>query len=365
VGKPSEAFGEPYKIFDKKRIIARLPGPPYFFMNRVVTVEPEPWILKPGGWIEAEYDVPKNEWYFKADRSGVMPFCILLEIALQPCGWLAGYAGSALRSERDLKFRNLGGTAVLYRNIMPEAATLTMRSRLTRVSESGGMIIENFDMQVLQENEMIYEGTTYFGFFSKEALAQQIGIRGAKEQAYLPSRDELAISRSYLFQNDAPLSPDDPNIDPNPALAMPAKALRMIDRIEVYIPDGGPHALGFIRGVKIVDPAEWFFKAHFYQDPVCPGSLGIESFLQLIKFMAIDRWKHLRDTHRFELVTKKVHNWVYRGQVIRSNQKVEVEAFVTEIQDEPVPTMFANGYLKVDGLFIYQMENFGLRLVQV
>ncbi len=365
VGKPSEAFGEPYKIFDENRVIARLPAPPYFFMDRVVTVEPEPWVLKPGGWIEAEYDVPKNEWYFKADRSGVMPFCILLEIALQPCGWLAGYAGSALRSERDLKFRNLGGTAVLYRNILPEAATLTMRSRLTQVSESGGMIIENFDMQVLQENEMIYEGTTYFGFFSKEALAQQIGIRGAKEQAYLPSRDKLAISRSYLFQNDAPLSPDDPNMDSAPALAMPAKALRMIDSIEVYVPDGGPHALGFIRGVKIVDPAEWFFKAHFYQDPVCPGSLGIESFLQLIKFMALDRWRHLRDTHRFELVTEKPHQWVYRGQVIQSNRKVEVEAVVTEIRDEPVPTIFANGYLKVDGLFIYQMENFGLRLVQV
>ncbi len=365
VGKPSEAFGEPYTIFDEKRVIARLPGPPYFFMDRVVSVEPEPWVLKPGGWIEAEYDVPENEWYFNADRSGVMPFCILLEIALQPCGWLAGYTGSALRSERDLKFRNLGGSAVLYRNLLPEAATLTMRSRMTQVSESGGMIIENFDMQVLQGNEMIYEGTTYFGFFSKEALSQQIGIRGAKEQAYLPSQDELARSHSHLFQNDAPLSPDDPNIDSASAMAMPAKALRMIDSIKVYVPDGGPHGLGFIRGVKNVDPDEWFFKAHFYQDPVCPGSLGIESFLQLIKFMALDRWKHLRDNHRFELVTKKVHNWVYRGQVIQSNRKVDVEAVVIEIQDEPVPAIFANGYLKVDGLFIYQMENFGLRLVKV
>ncbi|OQX05142.1 MAG: hypothetical protein BWK80_52620, partial [Desulfobacteraceae bacterium IS3] len=54
VGKPSEAFGEPYKIFDESRVIARLPGPPYFFMDRVVTVEPEPWMLKPGGWIESE-----------------------------------------------------------------------------------------------------------------------------------------------------------------------------------------------------------------------------------------------------------------------------------------------------------------------
>ncbi len=55
VGKPSEAFGEPYKVFDRKRVIARLPGPPYSFLDRIVAVEPEPWVLKPGGWIDGEY----------------------------------------------------------------------------------------------------------------------------------------------------------------------------------------------------------------------------------------------------------------------------------------------------------------------
>ena len=33
-------------------------------------------------------------------------------------------------------------------------------------------------------------------------------------------------------------------------------------------------------------PSEWFFAAHFYQDPVCPGSLGLESFQQLLKVVA-------------------------------------------------------------------------------
>ncbi len=373
IGKPSEAFGEPYKIFDEEKIIARLPGPPYFFMDRVISAEPAPWVLKPGGWIEAEYDTPPDEWYFKADRTGAMPFCILLEIALQPCGWLAAYLGSALRSENNLKFRNLGGNAVLHR--LPEFGTLgkssdepvplTMRSRMTQVSESGGMIIENFDIQILQAGELIYEGDTYFGFFTKEALAQQVGIRGAKEQAYAPTPEELERSQSYLFENESPLSPDDPEITPGPSLAMPAKALRMIDEIEIYVPDGGPSGLGFIRGTKQVDPDEWFFKAHFYQDPVCPGSLGIESFIQLIKFMAIHRWHHLVNTHRFELVTGKQHNWIYRGQIIQKNKKVEVDAVVTEIQEGPAPVIFADGYLKVDNLYIYQMENFGLRLVPI
>jgi PfaB family protein len=363
VGKPSEAFGEPYEVFDRERVIARLPGPPYSFLDRVVAAAPEPWVLKPGGWIDAEYDVPADEWYFRADRSASMPFCILLEIALQPCGWLAAYLGSALRSNNDLKFRNLGGNARLNRTILRKEKTLTIRARMTKVSEAADMIIEHFDFMVLQAQETVYSGDTYFGFFSKQALANQVGIRGAEDLAYTVSPDELERSRSRDFTDDAPLSPDDPDDTPAPSLSMPSKAIRMIDRIDVYVPDGGPQGLGFIRGVKTVDPAEWFFKAHFYQDPVCPGSLGIESFLQLVKFAAMDRWEHLADTHRFEWITDQPHQWTYRGQVTPENKRIEVEAVITKIVDTPVPAIYANGFLKVDGRYIYQMENFGFRLV--
>ncbi|MGB2929839.1 MAG: beta-ketoacyl synthase N-terminal-like domain-containing protein, partial [Desulfobacterales bacterium] len=365
VGKPSEAFGEPYRVFDRDRVIARLPGPPYSFLDRIISVEPEAWALKPGGWIEAEYDVSPDAWYFKADRSSSMPFCVLLEIALQPCGWLAAYLGSALRSEKDLKFRNLGGNAVLNRMILPDKKTLSMRTRMTKVSEAGEMIIEHFDFKVLQDAEIVYWGDTYFGFFTKQALARQIGIRGADQQAYCPTAAELQGSRSCKFKNQAPLWPDDPDVHPAPPLAMPAKALLMIDRVETYVRTGGPQGLGFIRGVKQVRPDEWFFKAHFYQDPVWPGSLGIESFLQLVKFMAIDRWEHLADSHRFELITGKPHNWVYRGQVIPENKTVEVEAVATKIINTPVPTLYANGFLKVDGLYIYQMGNYGFQLIPI
>jgi 3-hydroxymyristoyl/3-hydroxydecanoyl-(acyl carrier protein) dehydratase/malonyl CoA-acyl carrier protein transacylase len=365
VGKPSEAFGEPYRVFDQERLIARLPGPPYSFMDRVVAVEPRAWVLKPDGWIEAEYDLRPKAWYFKADRSGSMPFCVLLEIALQPCGWLAAYLGSALRSENDLKFRNLGGRAVIRRTIFPVEKTLTMRARMTKVSEAGEMIIEHFDFEVLQNAEVIYAGDTYFGFFSKEALDQQVGLRGVDNLVYHPTADELHDARSHSFESQAPLTPDDSQLDPSPSLAMPSDALRMIDNIEIYAPQGGPQKLGFIRAAKQVNPDEWFFKAHFYQDPVCPGSLGIESFLQLVKFMALDRFKELAGSHCFELISDDPHNWNYRGQVIPENKKVEVEATVTKIIDSPFPSIYANGFLKVDGLYIYQMENFGFRLVPI
>jgi 3-hydroxymyristoyl/3-hydroxydecanoyl-(acyl carrier protein) dehydratase len=362
IGKPSDAFGKKYEVFDHGRILARLPGPPYFFMDSVTAIDHPAWELKPAGWIEASYTVPDNEWYFKANRSDKMPFCVLLEIALQPCGWLAAYAGSALHSDKQLKFRNLGGKAVLFREVNRNAGTLTMRTRLTKVSEAAGMIIEDFDIQILNDGELIYDGATNFGFFTNETMAQQVGIRNPEKIIFVPDAEALKNARSVTFAPEAPLTPDDADETPCAAAAMPSKALLMIDGIDCYIEDGGPCGLGYVQGYKIVDPDEWFFKAHFYQDPVCPGSLGIESFLQLIKFAALERFGDLKDTHAFEFITGSENEWLYRGQVIPRNKKVEVTALITSVTEGDAPEIIADGYLCVDGLLIYQMKQFGFRL---
>ena len=365
VGNPSEAFGEPYRVFDEQRTIARLPGPPYCFMDRVIQVEPPAWELKPDGWITAQYDIPPSEWYFSADHSGVMPFCILLEIALQPCGWLAAYVGSALRSQQDLKFRNLGGSAVLHRQILPDSGILTMRCRMTKVSEAAEMIIENFDFEVLCGDTPVYTGDTYFGFFSAPALGQQKGLGAEDPMVKTMQPYAGTTSGGRVLEVTEPLTPgaaqgqavaDEP-------LRLPGKALLMVDRIDALISDGGPKGLGYIRGIKTVDPEEWFFKAHFYQDPVCPGSLGLESFLQLMKTMAMERWPELVRSHCFRMVEGSRHAWDYRGQIIQTNKTVVVEAVITHIESGASPMMRADGLLSVDGLPIYKMQNFELALI--
>ena len=64
--------------------------------------------------------------------------------------------------------------------------------------------------------------------------------------------------------------------------------------------------------------------------------------------MALDRWEHLAETHQFALTTEGSHHWIYRGQIIPVNQKIEVEAVVTRLESEPIPTICANGFLKVN-----------------
>ncbi len=366
VGKPSEAFGERYRVFDADRRIARLPGPPFKFLDRITAIHANAWTLAPGGWIEAQYDVPPDAWYFRANRQPSMPFAVVLEIALQPCGWLAAYLGSALRSQDDLSFRNLGGTATLYEEVFADAGTLTVRVRITKVSEAAGMIVQSFDMQVWQAGRIVYDGDTQFGFFSSVALSQQVGIRDASTRRYTPGADEVRRARRFALETLAPSTPNDTTRTPSDGrAALPARALRMIDEVELFIPDGGPAGLGFIRGVKQVDPREWFFAAHFCQDPVCPGSLGLESFLQLLKLAALDRWgQQVRQTHRFEpIAVGRTHTWIYRGQIVPSNRRVEVDVVVTRVEEGATPTITGRGCLSVDGIPIYEVQEFGVRLV--
>ena len=101
------------------------PGPPFQFIDRITGLHGEPWQMVAGAMAEAQYDIPADAWYFAADRQPRMPFAVLLEAALQPCGWLAAYVGSALTSPTDISFRNLGGNAVQHRPVTPESGTLT------------------------------------------------------------------------------------------------------------------------------------------------------------------------------------------------------------------------------------------------
>lgn len=349
IGKPSEAFGDRYVAFDRDRVIARLPGPPFQFLDRITSIKGcEPWIMKAGGEVVAQYDIPPDAWYFAANRQKRMPFSVLLETALQPCGWLAGYVGSALTSDTDLSFRNLGGSADQYRDVFADSGTLTTTVKMTAVSQSGGMIIQHYEFDLRCNNEPVYVGKTYFGFFSRESLANQIGIRDAKP--FAPAEHELRRAERMRAIDAAPY---------------PESQFWMVDDITVSLADG-PMGLGFAVGTTDVDPNSWFFKAHFYQDPVVPGSLGLESFFQLLKCYAVRRWNLGSKTefvmpivHGQRKPNDLKHEWVYRGQVVPRDHRVTVSAVITQVDDQQ-KQLTAEGYLSVDGRTIYQMKSFTL-----
>ena len=346
LGRPSAAFGEGYRVFDEDRFIARLPAPPYCFLDRVIEVVGEAGEMTEGAACTAHYAVPGDAWYFEESRQQEMPFSILLEVALQPCGWLAAHVGSALSSELDLHFRNLGGEACLLRPVGAEVGTLRTTVEMTAVSSGAGMLIQHFSMEVSDHLGPVYEGTTYFGFFPPEALARQIGLSAGGPTVL--TAEEMSMARSFPLPEVAPF---------------PDAALRMIDEIEVWLPGGGSSRLGFIRGGIDVDPGSWFFTAHFHQDPVWPGSLGLESMLQLLRVVAVERWGGTVGALSLRGVAPGArHRWTYRGQVTRANHRVQVEAEVTSVDDR-LKRLSGKGLLTVDGLPIYSMEDFSVEVI--
>jgi 3-hydroxymyristoyl/3-hydroxydecanoyl-(acyl carrier protein) dehydratase len=252
--------------------------------------------------------------------------------------------GSALTADHDLKFRNLSGTARQHRPVTRRTGTLTTRVKVTKIANTAGMILQHYDFTVHAGDALVYDGSTEFGFFHPRLLLEQVGIRDAAP--YQIRADELARADSFVTPADAPF---------------PDSRLRMIERVDALLLDGGPHGLGVASASTQVDPDAWFFKAHFLHDPVWPGSLGLESLLQLLKIVAASRWG-VNPGSVFESPSlERAHNWTYRGQIIPANQRVTVQAEITACDDHR-REIVADGYLETDGKTIYQMKDFSVRL---
>lgn len=328
-GDPARCFGERYAAFSSERKVARLPRPPYKFLDRIITASPQPASFSTDASCTAEYDLPPDLDYFT--KEGRLPFCILLEIGLQPCGWLAAYIGCALQSEQDLAFRNLDGQGTQHQPVTP--GTLTTKVKLTSLTNSMNMILCNFDLSIKRADEKIYTATTGFGFFTHAALATQAGIRGAQ-------LSDLPQQKSFPYPSDL--------VD---------NKLKMIDTVDFFDLQGGQQQLGLVRGHKHVNATAWFFRAHFYQDPVVPGSLGLESLLQLFALLAHERWGKSS-----VMALEHTHVWSYRGQVVPTQQQMTTQLEITAI-DPQHRILRGNGLLAVDGLVIYCMTDFAVEAI--
>ncbi len=355
-GKPSKAFGPIYTRFDGPGRVARLPGPPYLFMSRVTAVDGPIGVMKPGATVTVEYDVPPDAWYFAENGYRTMPFAVLLEAVLQPCGWLSSYVGSALSVDEELGFRNLDGTGTLLGEVFPDTGTLTTRVKLNTVSATGTMIIESFEVTCFAGERPVYEMKTVFGFFPPAALANQAGL------PVLDVHREL-LERPSDFLVDLTVRPPE-FFDPRrPRLAGPM--LLMLDRVDGLWPAAGKAGLGQMRAVKDVDAGEWFFKAHFFQDPVQPGSLGIEAMIQALQFFMLQAGMDEGiAAPRFEKIGMETElTWKYRGQVLPHHRTVQTTIEITAAgRDERGAWATCEASLWSDGRRIYEATNLGMRI---
>ncbi len=358
LGKPSLAFGESFSHYDGIMRSPRLPCPPYNFISRISKLNAKTGQFKGNPWLIAEYDISEDAWYFNENSSITMPYCVLMEIGLQPCGWLATFILRDDIAGKELYFRNLDGTAVQHREVKPEDNAIVTKATLTSVSKTENVIIVNFNVQCSIEQDPVFTMNTVFGFFAVEAMEEQKGLKIATEE-------QNNFNRLGDFNQELTSYPEKYFKKSNARL--PSSKLLMLDRITGYWPKGGKAGIGFMRAEKDVKAEDWFFKAHFFQDPVQPGSLGVEALLQLIQFYMLHNNFH-KDINNpvFEPVIIGVETeWHYRGQVTPDKKLIIMDMEVLEEDcHEKGGYVMAEARLWVDGLKIYHLPKIGMKLIE-
>jgi len=348
LGKHADAFGSLYEGKDGAGFFGHLPAPPYHFISRVVRIDGRPGAGEAGMTAVAEFDVPAESWYFTAAGNFAMPFAALLEVAFQPCGWLAFFAGLPLAREEALYFRNLDGRAVFHRLVGPSEGPLRTETRLKSVVTAGGPILVSYSASVRLGDELVLDLETTFGYFDAKDLRLQPGIPTTGAQ-----RRDLSDPSEYLIEITK--ASDDPNV----------ARIGMLDEVTGLWPDGGRAGLGRARGRQRVDPDAWYFKAHFVRDPVQPGALGIQAMLELLEhFASLATREQQVARPRFETpALGEPITWKCRGQVLPENQEVFVGIDVTRVVDDDRGLMLvADGSLWVDGTRIYEATGLSTRL---
>ncbi|CEG56334.1 hotdog family protein [Legionella fallonii] len=313
LGKQAIAFGSQYHQYDEGKKMARLPAPPYQFLSRVTALQGEKSAFKTGTEVSMAYDIQTNAWYFEENNSPMMPFCVFLEALLQASGWLILYIGTVLQSNNERYVRNLEGSLHVKDVPSSQSGTLTTSVHVANLSSAGDMDIETFTFKSLCGDQIISEGQTTFGFFSKQSLAQQVGLPTTEAQLSVLNRpSNLSIDLNH----------DRDGYNKN-GLYIAKNRLLMIDRITGYWDHEGQCSLGLLRAEKDVKPNDWFFKCHFYQDPVQPGSLGLEGMLQLLQFYLMQQtgWDNFTNPCFESPAIGTTINWKYRGQVLSFHKR--------------------------------------------
>ncbi|RMG74953.1 MAG: beta-ketoacyl synthase [Chloroflexi bacterium] len=352
----ADTYGERYAIYDNRRA-PRIPNGDLLLISRVLDIQGERYKPVPGTTITSEYDVPVDAWYFRDNPYPTMPYSVLMEIALQPCGLLSAYHGPTLEfPEIDFYFRNLDGQGKLYTDKDMRGRTITNHVTLVNNTVMSGTIIQKFTFKLYDGDDLYYEGDATFGYFTIQALTSQAGLDAGK---IIPRWYEESKPKDIITIN-----PHQPYGDGFTRLAR--NQLMFTDEIKIVL-NGGKYGKGYAYGNTIIDPAAWFFKNHFYQDPVMPGSIGVETMMQALQAFCIASGltNELRNPHFAH--ADGGHNivWKYRGQILSDSEKSHVEVNVKEIirRDGEI-IVIGDASLWRDKLRIYEVKNIALSICE-
>ncbi|WP_372930690.1 hotdog fold thioesterase [Shewanella putrefaciens] len=358
-GDIENCFGPDFSIY-RGLIPPRTPCGDLQLTTRVVAIDGKRGELKKPSSCIAEYEVPANAWYYdKNSHQAVMPYSVLMEISLQPNGFISGYMGTTLGFPgQELFFRNLDGNGKLLRHVDLRGKTIVNDSRLLSTVIAGSNIIQNFSFELSCDGEPFYQGKAVFGYFKGDALKNQLGIDNGKITQPWHVQNGIAADSQINLLDKQHRSFNAPKGQPHYRLA--GGQLNFIDKAEI-VKTGGKAGLGYLYAERTIDPSDWFFQFHFHQDPVMPGSLGVEAIIELMQTYAIDQDLGAGfKSPKFGQILSDI-KWKYRGQINPLNKQMSLDVHITSVTDDNGKRIImGDANLSKDGLRIYEVKDIAI-----
>ncbi|MCW8996256.1 MAG: 3-hydroxyacyl-[acyl-carrier-protein] dehydratase FabA, partial [Psychromonas sp.] len=333
-GNIAKCFGPEFDVYNG-RIPPRTPCGDLQVVTQVRKVEGKRLDFKNPASCTAEYYVPSDAWYFKKNsHENWIPYSLIMEIALQPNGFISAYMGTTLTyPEKDLFFRNLDGNGQLLKQLDLRGKTIINKSCLLSTSMAGGAIIQNFSFELSVDGEIFYRGKAVFGYFSAESLTNQLGLDNGKISRPWFIDNNIAEEQIERFElSDKQLPFFNTRAD-KPHYRLAGGQLNFVDKVSI-VEGGGKAGLAYIYGERSVDASDWFFRYHFHQDPVMPGSLGVEAIIELLQSYALKNDLGAQFTNPRFIAPLTNVLWKYRGQITPLNKQMSLDVHITNITSD-------------------------------
>ncbi len=362
----SKCFGPEYKLYDG-RAVSHQPNTDLQLISRVLSVDGERHDFSKPSTIISEYDVPHNVWYYDQNANITMPYSMIMEIALQPCGLLGAYLGSTFEfPEKNLFLRNLDGEGTSFD--LPTGTdfrgkVITNKSVLISSIGMGGTILQHYTFELSIDGHTFYKGKSSFGFFTAEMLSAQVGLDNGKMiqpwfiQQQLKPTEYLQIKLDSLYgKMKLYKAPEN-----KAHYRLASDQLNLLDKL-IIAKNRGEFGKGYIHATRQIHTYDWFFTCHFYEDPVMPGSLGVEAILQAMQVFALqqDLGKDFNNPTFVQLENHKTV-WKYRGQILLHVKEMQLEVHIKTIEMRGNQlAIVADASLWNDEVRIYQVTDLSL-----
>ncbi|WP_449475443.1 hypothetical protein [Streptomyces abikoensis] len=328
----------------------RLPRGDMLMISRMAEADGDWRQYRPGNRGTFEYDMPDNPWYAR-ENNGTVPQMALMEIALQPGGMLSGNLGIAGEYPgQALSGRNLEGRACLLRPLDPRGTTVRQLVTLRSHTDLLGGIMHRYDFALHSGGEPFYTGEAVNVFLTAKLMAEQKGLDDGR---YVPPwLDRDPAHHDGALRRDLR---DDRRL---------GRGRLALLEDTVIVPRGGDHGVGYALCTTPVRDDDWLFDHHFANDPVLPGSFGIQMLYQAVHAYALvtGLTDHIEQP-RSAIATGEELRWSYRGQILREHRLIRGEVHIRDVRPTADQVVVrADGSVWRDDLRIYQAHNIAVAI---